>query len=97
MADYKTLMGQAQALMAQAEQLRQAELKTVIQDIQAKLKAHGLTVEDLGARRAGGESKRPAPVKYRGPDGQVWSGHGRRPQWFVQAIAEGTTAKSLLA
>lgn len=28
-------------------------------------------------------------VKYTGPQGQPWTGVGRKPQWVVQALAEG--------
>jgi DNA-binding protein H-NS len=28
-------------------------------------------------------------VKYKGPQGQPWTGVGRKPQWVVQALAEG--------
>ena len=29
------------------------------------------------------------PIKFRGPDGQPWSGVGKRPLWVTQALAEG--------
>jgi DNA-binding protein H-NS len=29
-------------------------------------------------------------VKYRGPNGETWSGgRGRKPQWVMQALKEG--------
>jgi DNA-binding protein H-NS len=30
-------------------------------------------------------------VKYRGPEGQPWSGVGRKPVWLVDALAAGRT------
>lgn len=29
------------------------------------------------------------PVKFRGPEGQAWSGVGKRPRWVTQALSEG--------
>lgn len=29
--------------------------------------------------------------KYRGPEGQTWSGRGRQPGWLVALLAEGHT------
>ena len=39
----------------------------------------------------------PAPAKYRHPENPAltWSGRGRRPQWFVDALTAGTTAGDL--
>jgi len=30
-------------------------------------------------------------IKYRGPEGQPWTGVGRKPGWVVAALAEGKT------
>ena len=39
-------------------------------------------------------ARAPAPEKYRHPENPAltWSGRGRRPQWFVEALAGGGTA-----
>jgi DNA-binding protein H-NS len=100
MATYLELKEQAEKLMAQAEQMRQQETEQAIADIKAKMKAFGLTARDLGfgggspaggkraAKRAGAADK--APPKYRGPNGETWSGgRGRKPQWVVDALAKG--------
>ena len=58
---------------------------------------------DLGyslAELVGTETKiarAPAPAKYRHPENPAltWSGRGRRPQWFVDALTGGTTAGDL--
>ena len=34
-------------------------------------------------------------VKFRGPDGQTWTGHGRAPNWFKAALEGGATRESL--
>ncbi|UOA29926.1 Trans-acting regulatory protein HvrA (plasmid) [Pseudosulfitobacter sp. DSM 107133] len=42
-------------------------------------------------------SRAPAAAKYRHPENPAltWSGRGRKPQWFVDALAAGTTAGDL--
>jgi DNA-binding protein H-NS len=42
-------------------------------------------------------SRAPAVAKYRHPENQAltWSGRGRKPQWFVEALAAGKTAGDL--
>lgn len=42
-------------------------------------------------------SRAPAPAKYRHPENLAltWSGRGRKPQWFVEALAAGKTATDL--
>lgn len=37
------------------------------------------------------------PINYRDAAGNEWSGHGRRPQWYLAAIAAGTTPEQLAA
>jgi DNA-binding protein H-NS len=94
MATYSELVNQAQALMAQAEQVRKQELAAVIADIKAKMKEYGITVADLGTvsaapRKAGAAKTKGAP-KYRGPNGETWSGGpGRKPDWVRNVLAAG--------
>jgi DNA-binding protein H-NS len=91
MATYSELVSQAQALMAQAEQVRKQELAQLIADIKAQMKEYGITLEDLG----GQSGKKPvakskSAPKYRGPNGELWSGGpGRKPEWVKAALAEG--------
>lgn len=98
MATYEQLKAQAQALLEQAEQVRRQELAGVVEEIRATMAVYGITAKDLGfERKAAGARSRAAKVagaaKYRGPDGQEWSGHGRRPGWVVQLLVEGKELK----
>jgi DNA-binding protein H-NS len=34
-------------------------------------------------------------IRFRGDEGQTWTGHGRAPNWFKEAIAGGATRESL--
>ena len=42
-------------------------------------------------------SRAPAAAKYRHPENPslTWSGRGRKPQWFVEALETGKTASDL--
>ena len=42
-------------------------------------------------------SRAPTAAKYRHPENPAltWSGRGRKPQWFVEALAAGKTATDL--
>lgn len=102
MPNYTELVAQAQALMAQAEQARKAELAEVISDIKAKMKQYGITAADLGgassggAKKAGG-TKSAAPAKYRGPNGELWAGGpGRKPEWVRTVLAQGKSLNDYL-
>lgn len=92
MATYAELISQAQALMEQAENKRKQELASVISEIKSKMTEFGITLEDLGAKggvRMRGKAKSPVEAKYKGPEGQLWTGRGRRPEWVNQALATG--------
>lgn len=93
MATYLELMERAEKLMAEAEQVRQREIKDVIAEIRQKMQAYGLTVQDIGGqpasrKRAGAAAGKAA--KYRGPNGETWSGgRGRKPRWVQEALKAG--------
>jgi len=79
--------------------------------IMAILRAEGLTVADVFGSRAGGDAPKakrgakPGPKggytvkpKYRNPGDatQTWSGRGKQPRWFAEALAGGKSADDLL-
>jgi len=95
-ATYLELKEQAEKLLAEAERMREQEISDAIEDIKRKIELYGLTAADLGfARNGPGNSGRakPAaksPARYRGPNGETWSGgRGRKPQWVVDALKQG--------
>ena len=47
------------------------------------------------AGKAAKGKKQPAPPKYTDGQGKTWNGIGKRPGWFVAALAAGKTAKDL--
>ena len=98
MTTYSELKSQADALMAQAEQIRKEERARVITDIQAKMAEWGLTAEDMGAaKRNPAASKSIRPPKYQGPNGELWAGGpGRKPEWVKAALAAGQSLDQYL-
>ncbi len=92
-------------LERQAEALRQKEIADVVARIRDAIAHYGLTADDLGlgsprkraAGKAGKKTRKAPTVKFRDAEGHTWSGHGRRPRWFVEALAGGKSADDLLA
>ncbi|AIO70992.1 H-NS family nucleoid-associated regulatory protein [Burkholderia oklahomensis] len=85
MATYKELKARADALSAQVEAARQAELQAAIDDVRAKVLEYGITAyEVFGYRKKPGERKRGAvKPKYRDPvTGAIWTGRGIEPKWI---------------
>ncbi len=96
MATYLELKQRAEKLMEEAEQMRQKETQDVIADIRQKMQAYGITLQDLGGGPAAGRKRaargaaKAANAKYRGPNGETWSGgRGRKPRWVQEALKAG--------
>ncbi|MDP9902395.1 H-NS histone family protein [Variovorax ginsengisoli] len=88
------------ALRKQAEDIRNQEKQGVIAEVMAKIAEYGLAASDLGLATGSGvkrgpkaatsKSKEKAPVRYRSPSGETWSGgRGRKPGWVTKALADG--------
>lgn len=80
-------------LRKQANDFRNQELAGIIDDIRKKIAEYGLTAADLKLSSRGPKAraaKSIAPAKYRGPNGETWSGgRGRKPGWVMEALASG--------
>jgi len=98
-----------QALIADAQSKMKAAHANLIQDVRKKMDAllsiSGLTLAEVyptrGGKKATGKKGNTGSVapKYRDPSdaSQTWSGRGRQPSWFVDALKRrGVTAESLL-
>jgi DNA-binding protein H-NS len=96
--ELQTLIAQAQSKMesARAEHIQRVKAK-----IDALLKAEGLQLSEIYAGRGGKRGKRASAgvPKYRNPadPSQTWTGHGKKPSWFLVALKKsGVTADALL-
>ena len=93
MANYKELLAQREALDKQIEELRQVELRSAIDQARQLIAEWRLTAEDCGFKSVAvsGPKKAMSAVaaKYRGPNGETWSGRGRAPNWLGTLEAQG--------
>ena len=98
-AELQVLIKSAEAQMASA---RKNHVHEVRAKMDALLQHAGLTLDEVYPQRGGKSStgaKSAVAPKYRNPGNaaQTWSGRGKRPLWFVEALKKrGVTAESLL-
>jgi DNA-binding protein H-NS len=79
---------------AAEEKLEEAKT-AILEDLREKFEELGLSLEDVlpvflhptPPRRSRAEPSAAPPVRYRGPEGQTWSGRGHVPAW-LQALEE---------
>lgn len=95
-----------QALIKSAEAQMESARKNHVREVRAKIDAvlagAGLTLSEVyptrGSKGAKGPKATVAP-KYRNPENstQTWSGRGKRPVWFNEALKKkGMTVENLL-
>lgn len=98
MATYAELKAQAEELLRQAEELRKQQIDVVVKQVIDMAKENGVGIDELIERlskqagkakgRRGGSSEK--IIRYRGPNGEPWSGGpGRKPEWVRQILAAG--------
>ncbi|MEJ2804288.1 nucleoid protein H-NS [Comamonas sp. BIGb0124] len=102
MATYAELKAQAEALLKQADELLVNERESAIAEINQRLEQLGLTPDDLkGGKRVkakadGDKPKRIVPVKYKGPNGETWTGRGQKPVWLAELLKQGRKVEEFL-
>lgn len=102
----KQVLDQIDKLQREAEDLRRKEIAGVIARIQEAIAHYGLKPADLfesnsQVRRASSAkgpraARSSRPAKYISEDGRTWSGVGKRPAWFNEALAAGKSPGDLL-
>jgi DNA-binding protein H-NS len=103
------LNAQIAKLQAQADALRAKEVADVVARIREAIVHYKLTAADLGFNgdRAAKRAAQPkangnvgmgktTSAKFTDGQGKTWSGIGKRPNWFKEALAAGKTAEQLL-
>lgn len=83
------LIAQRDALQAQIAAAQKAEKAQRIQEVREMLARYGITVAELGTK-----PKRQVAVKY-ALEGKTWTGRGRQPVWFRDALDAGHTLESM--
>ncbi len=91
---------QLDELIARAAETKRNLHKQRINDVRKKLtqiaKDEGYSIEELfGTGRKGGKGS--VGAKYANPadPSQTWTGRGKRPNWFKDALASGASEESL--
>jgi DNA-binding protein H-NS len=102
------ILNQISKLESQAKALRDAEKVGVVARIREAIAHYEITPDELFGtetkvqRKKRGPAKqakarKPASVaKYSDGGERTWSGVGKRPNWFKEALASGKTAEDLL-
>jgi len=77
---YKRDSAALEKQIAEATKLEQAN---ALAQIRAIMDEFGIAPNDLGSAKKPSKAKKSAtvPVKYRGPNGETWTGRGRQPKW----------------
>jgi DNA-binding protein H-NS len=82
------------------QELRKEKVSKLRDKIHALIKAEGFSFEDVFGQARGGKVRRAGGTvapKYRNPADpeQTWSGRGKRPRWFNEALKAGKKEKDL--
>ena len=93
-SELRQLIARAQALEGNKIEQEKKKLKFIIQR-DAKQLGFSLDINWTPIATSEPEAKAPkksrgkVAIKYRGPDGEEWSGRGRHPRWVAALKAEG--------
>lgn len=91
--ELKALKKEVEAAIDSFQERKRAE---ALKAMEAVAKEHGLSIEEvLGVGKKRKKTK--VVQKYRNPknSAQTWSGRGRQPGWFKDAVTNGASVKSL--
>lgn len=91
--DLRNLQVQVTKAIASFEDRRKKEALAELED---KAKEMGFTLAELTSS-AMPRKRAPAAAKYANPENsaETWSGRGRKPRWFIAALAAGKTPDQL--
>lgn len=103
MSDLESIQSQIAKLQAQAASIKAAESAEKLADVKATVSEYGFTADQIfGGKSANRKlfdapkSANPAPVKYRGPNGETWTGRGLTPKWLAAQIESGASKDDFL-
>lgn len=99
--NYQELVAQRDALDQEIARIFEQERDAAICDVCAQIQKYFLTAAECGFVAAPKatvtpiQARKKAVVKFRGPQGQEWSGRGRKPNWLVACIHSGFSLDDL--
>ena len=98
MATYLELLAQKAAIDAQIEEARKTEVSAAVAEVKRLVGEYRLTAADCGfGEQEPKKAKAKVAVKYRGQNGEAWTGRGRAPAWIVAHESAGQSRESLRA
>jgi DNA-binding protein H-NS len=91
--DLRDLQSQVAKAIASFEERRKKE---ALLELEEKAKTLGFTLAELTGAAAK-RKRAPAAPKYANPaePSETWSGRGRKPKWFLDALASGSSPDDL--
>lgn len=93
MKELKELLSQVAKAIAEFEERRKRQ---ALAELEEKAKAMGFSLAELtGAVKT--RKRSPSVAKYANPadKSDTWSGRGRKPRWFSEALAKGKKPQDL--
>jgi DNA-binding protein H-NS len=97
LSELKQLQKDVARAIASFEERQKAEARSKVEAIAREM---GFSLEELlgGEPKAKRGRRTTSAAKYRHPENATltWSGRGRKPKWFTDAVEAGTSADSLL-
>ena len=97
MDDLSQLEAQIQELTKRANALRTEKRAAIVSELLKKISENNISQSELfpastsSKKPKGGKTSVSATVKFRGPEGETWSGRGLTPRWLTALIASGKT------
>lgn len=91
--ELKDLRAQIDRAISSFEDRRKRE---AIARLEAEARDLGFSLQDL-VDAAQSRKRAPAPAKYANPadSADTWSGRGRKPRWFIEAVSSGKSPDDL--
>ena len=101
MSDIANRLEEIKALRAElAEKTAavRADVIAQIKELRSKLEIDPVDLaKEFGLKLEGSAApvRKPVAPKYRGPNGEEWSGRGRQPSWVLECLKNGYTLDDL--
>lgn len=71
-------------------------MQDVLAEVRSRLPSQGGTAAGKGSRGPRSDKGKTAAPKYRGPNGELWSGRGQPPNWMKPLLAAGKSKEDFL-
>lgn len=90
------ILAKMQAFGITLKDVQQAMVKfgKIRSKVKAKATPGRKAVVKRAGRKVGKKVGAKVPAKFRGPNGEVWSGRGLTPRWLATLVAEGKSKES---